>query len=113
MAGKKRGMSSPLDMESENMSSHSRVRVRNGISLDDVVEKTKISLRYLLAIEAEDFKQLPGGIFTLNYLKQYAEAAGVDAGNLISRYTDKEAPPRMGPAAEPRSFLTRFFRVPA
>lgn len=113
MASKKRGMASPLDSDSERMSPHGKIRLRNGVSLDQVVEKTKISLRYLLAIEAEDFKQLPGGIFTLNYLKQYAEAAGVDADDLISRYSQLEPPPRMGPSTEPRSFLNRLFRVPA
>jgi cytoskeletal protein RodZ len=113
MASKKRGMSSPLDANAETMSSHTRTRVRNGISLEQVVEKTKISLRYLHAIEAEDFNQLPGGIFALNYLRQYAEAAGVDPDDLINLYTGKLSPQRIGPSSEPRSFLDRLFRVPA
>lgn len=114
MANKKRGMSPPLNTESESsLSSHMCARVRNGISLEEVVEKTKICLRYLHAIEAEDFKQLPGGIFALNYLRQYADAVGVDADDLINSYTGTVSPQRIGPSSEPRSFLNRLFRVPA
>ena len=79
-----------------------RRRSARGVSLESIAEHTKISIRLLKAIEAEDFKQLPGGIFNLNYLRQYAAAAGVEEQKLLDCYraaTNPVAPeaPRKGP----------------
>ena len=51
-----------------------------------VAEATKISIRSLRAIEAGDFKKLPGGIYTKNYIKQYAQYVGADERELLSDY---------------------------
>ena len=97
---------------------HSRARQRNGVSLEQVAEQTKISLRFLRAIEIEDFPQLPGGVFAANYIRQYAEASGLDAGDLLERYHQHLNPPAETavPKRQPeqqRGFLDRLFRVPA
>ncbi len=63
-------------------------RSRNGVTLEEIAESTKISLRFLKAIEAEDYAQLPGGIFARSYLRQYAEAIGFDEDELLRRYED-------------------------
>jgi cytoskeletal protein RodZ len=93
-------------------------RQKAGISLEQVAAKTKISKRFLLAIEAEEFGQLPGGIFNTNYLRQYAEAIGMDEHELLERYGKKMNPPgedveKREQTREGRSFLNRLFRVPA
>jgi cytoskeleton protein RodZ len=93
-------------------------RQKAGISLDQVAAKTKISMRFLRAIEAEDFGQLPGGIFNTNYLRQYAQVIGIDEQELLERYGKKMNPPavevdKQEPSREVRSFLNRLFRVPA
>ncbi len=64
-------------------------RQRRGVSLEDIAERTKISIRFLRAIEAEDFDQLPGGIFATSYLRQYAAAAGVEESRLLNIYSGK------------------------
>lgn len=64
-------------------------RLAKGLSLEDIAEKTKISIRFLRAIEAEEFETLPGGIFTTSYLKQYASTIGVDESRMLSYYTSK------------------------
>lgn len=56
------------------------------ISLEDVVEKTKISVRFLLAIEAGEYYRLPGGIFNTSYLRQYARAIGHSEQPLLDDY---------------------------
>ncbi len=91
----------------------SGARQKKGISLQQVVEKTKISMRYLHAIESEHFTELPGGVFALNYLRQYAEAAGFDAERLVNYYSDKVSPrPREAAVAEePRSLFDRLIRA--
>ncbi len=78
-------------------------RKRAGISLDEIAGTTKISLRFLKAIEAEEFEKLPGGIFTTSYLRQYAVAIGYDAEALVAHYGRKTNPQAaVAPAAKAR-----------
>ena len=60
-----------------------------GVTLRQIVDSTKISLRFLEAIEFEQFEALPGGIFGTSYIRQYAAAIGVDAGPLLDLYRRK------------------------
>jgi len=69
-----------------------RFRKRAGVSLEEIAHSTKISLRFLLAIEGEQFGQLPGGIFNTSYLRQYAEAIGYDERALVAYYNQKMNP---------------------
>jgi cytoskeletal protein RodZ len=69
-----------------------RFRNRSGVSIDEIVQRTKISSRFLQAIEDEQFDQLPGGIFSTSYLRQYAAAIGYDEVALISFYIQKVNP---------------------
>jgi cytoskeletal protein RodZ len=64
-------------------------RLDKGVSLEDIAENTKISIRFLRAIEAEEFEKLPGGIFTTSYLRQYATAIGVEETLLLQYYHTK------------------------
>ncbi|MBZ5608621.1 MAG: helix-turn-helix domain-containing protein [Acidobacteriia bacterium] len=68
-------------------------RKRAGVSLDEIADATKISVRFLKAIEAEEFEKLPGGIFTTSYLRQYAVAIGYDENALLAHYHRKMNPP--------------------
>jgi cytoskeletal protein RodZ len=61
-------------------------RQRKGISLSTIAATTRISLRYLEAIEAGRFHRLPGGAYTISYLRQYAQAIDYDAGDLVEYY---------------------------
>jgi cytoskeletal protein RodZ len=50
------------------------IRRSRGLTLEQIADTTKISLRYLRAIEEGRLAVLPGGVYTANYLRQYAEA---------------------------------------
>jgi cytoskeletal protein RodZ len=76
-----------------------RFRKRAGVSLDQIAQSTKIGSRFLEAIERERFDQLPGGIFTTSYLRQYAEAIGYDEEALVAFCSQKMNPSE--PAVEP------------
>jgi cytoskeletal protein RodZ len=69
-----------------------RFRKRAGVSLAQIAQSTKISSRFLEAIEGERFDQLPGGIFSTSYLRQYALQIGYDEDALIAFYNQKMNP---------------------
>jgi cytoskeleton protein RodZ len=82
-----------------------------GVSLDQIVAKTKISLRFLKAIEAGEYEKLPGGIFTTSYLRQYAAAIGYDEAVLL-QHCDRKMNPERGASdqTQPREHRTRLDR---
>jgi len=61
-------------------------RSAKNISIDDVATSTRINPQYLRAIEAEDFAQLPAGIYAVSYIRQYAAAIGCDENNVLAHY---------------------------
>jgi len=61
-------------------------RKGKGISLESIAAATKLSVRQLQAIEAGDFRQLPGGIYTTSYIRQYAKAVEFDEAELLAYY---------------------------
>ena len=62
------------------------IRRNRGISLEQIADSTKISIRALEAIEHGDFRKLPGGIYNTNYIKQYARAIDYDESLLLAFY---------------------------
>ena len=95
-----------------------RFRRKAGISLEDIAQETKISLRFLRAIEAEEFEKLPGGIFNTSYLRQYAASIGYDEVELLAHYNDRANPDSSSAKARPagkgtQGFLDRWLRIPA
>ncbi|MGO4531454.1 RodZ domain-containing protein [Paenibacillus sp. 2TAF8] len=58
-------------------------RLQKGMSLDDVQEMTKIRKRYLEAIEAGDYKVLPGSFYVRAFIKTYAETVGLNPDELL------------------------------
>lgn len=63
-----------------------RAREARGISLREISEQTRISMRYLEAIEADDYKRLPGGIFNRSFIKAYARQIGFDEKEALEGY---------------------------
>jgi cytoskeleton protein RodZ len=96
----------------------SRLRQLAGRSLEEIASSTKISIRFLRAIECEEFEKLPGGIFSTSYLRQYAIAIGYDEAALVAHYRVKmnlplesvgDAPPENG---NNRNRLDRWLKIP-
>lgn len=95
-----------------------RYRNRASVTLEQIAQSTKIGTRFLQAIEAEQFEQLPGGIFSTSYLRQYAVAIGYDEDALVAFYLQKmnpAEPPSKAPQAETgsRGLLDRWLRTAA
>jgi cytoskeletal protein RodZ len=62
-------------------------REERGIGLREICEETRISVHYLEAIEANDYKRLPGGVFNRSFIKAYAKCVGYDEREAIEGYT--------------------------
>ena len=75
----------------ESLGQHlKRERELRDISLNDLAEATKINIRYIEAIEADQFELLPGKAFVMGFLKNYAAYIGLDEEEVITRYLDFE-----------------------
>jgi cytoskeletal protein RodZ len=61
-------------------------RLSRGIALEEITATTKISQRYLVALEEERFRLLPGGILSKGIVRGYANALGLDQHDWIERY---------------------------
>jgi cytoskeleton protein RodZ len=64
-----------------------RERELRGISLQEIANETKISLRLLEALESDRYDLLPGGIFRKSFLKSYAEYLGMNEEQVLHEYT--------------------------
>jgi cytoskeletal protein RodZ len=61
-------------------------RETRGIALRDISEQTRISMRYLEAIELDDYRRLPGGIFNRSFIRAYAKFIGYDEQEAMDEY---------------------------
>jgi cytoskeleton protein RodZ len=55
-----------------------RARLEQGLDLSTVAAQTKISAKYLKAIESDDRKSLPSGFFYKSFVEQYAKSLSLD-----------------------------------
>jgi cytoskeletal protein RodZ len=62
-------------------------REARGIGLREICDQTRISVHYLEAIEANDYKRLPGGVFNRSFIKAYAKCVGYDEREAVEAYT--------------------------
>jgi len=63
-----------------------REREIRGISLKEIADDTKISKRFLEAIERNDHKTLPAPVFTRGFVRQYARYLGLNTEEMVNRY---------------------------
>lgn len=63
-----------------------RAREARNISLREISEQTRISMRFLEAIEADDYRSLPGGIFNRSFIKAHARHVGFDEREALEAY---------------------------
>ena len=65
-------------------------RERQKVSLHAIAEKTNISVRFLDAIEKNQFDKLPGGIFTRGFIRSYASLVGLDPDGTVAQFLSDE-----------------------
>ncbi len=79
-------------METENNDSIGNklreARERKGLSAETVSRETMLTLRYVQALETDDFDALPGTAFVRGYVRRYADLVGLNADELIAAYDE-------------------------
>jgi cytoskeleton protein RodZ len=79
-----------------------RERELRGITLHEIAEATKISVRFLQALEQDRHDILPGGTFPRAFVKQYARHIGLDADRVAAEFQYLHAEPLPEPRVPPR-----------
>jgi cytoskeletal protein RodZ len=83
-------------------------RERSGLSLRQIADSTKLSVRTLDLLERNRVSQLPGGIYRRAIVRSYASEIGLDPETtlrtFLARYPqdDDTAIPKIAPAPAPR-----------
>jgi cytoskeleton protein RodZ len=69
-----------------------RQREARQISLREVADRTKISLRYLQAMEEDRFEILPAPVFAKGFLREYARYVGLSPDEVVNHYLAVQQP---------------------
>src|SRR5215475_10955304 len=92
-----------------------RERELRGVSLRDIADATKISVRFLDALEKGRHDLLPGGLFVRAFVKQYARHLGLDVDRTVADflYAYPDAVPEKPPVPPPPRARSGLPRSPA
>jgi cytoskeletal protein RodZ len=90
-------------------------RIAKGYSLEDLQDVTKIQKRYLAGIEEGNYSMMPGQFYVRAFIKQYADAVGLNADELLEQHkseipeTTKEqiSKPMAAPARSRRQSMSK------
>ena len=82
-----------------------------GVTIEEISAATRISTRFLEALENEQWDELPGGVFNRGFIRSVGRFLGLDEDALVAEYaleTKNRPSPRMiqleTPSAMPRSW---------
>lgn len=74
-------------------------REHRGLTIEQVAQDTRISARFLEALEAEQFDELPAPVYVRGFLRSYANYLKVDPQPLLDQLVGGERIPPGGPDA--------------
>lgn len=66
-----------------------RRREERDISLNEISESTRIGIRFLKAIDSDNYSILPGGIFTRSFIRAYAKQVGMNEEEAMGLYNEQ------------------------
>jgi cytoskeleton protein RodZ len=66
------------------------LRVKRGLSVDELARMTRVAPRYLEALETDAFKDLPAPVFTRGFIRAYCQAVGTPPEEALARFDGRE-----------------------
>ena len=88
-----------------------RQRELREISLREIADVTKISIRYLEALEQDRFDVLPAPVFAKGFLREYARYVGLDPDEVVNSYLTAQEEVEPAELPEPRRSQRRGGRL--
>jgi transcriptional regulator with XRE-family HTH domain len=92
-----------------------RHRERSGVTIESIARQTKISASMLVALERGDCSRWPTGIYSRSYVRDYAQAVGLDPDDLAAQFgacfTATAFPERPTPSISPGDPGTELLRL--
>ena len=65
-------------------------RVKRGVELETIAASTRVSIRYLRALEDERSSEMPGGVFNKGILRSYCQCVGLEEREWMDRFAASE-----------------------
>lgn len=90
-----------------------RERELRGVSLEEVSSATRISTRFLEAIERGHWEQLPGGAFNRGFIRSTSRYLGLDEDGMVGEYaleTKSNMPVYIAPRTKTKAALPRNWK---
>ncbi|MCB1007973.1 MAG: helix-turn-helix domain-containing protein [Acidobacteria bacterium] len=88
-------------------------REARGVSLRDIADSSKISLRYLEALESDRMDVLPAPVFAKGFLREYARVVGLDPDEAVNLYLLARSESEPEPSLEEPVATTRRSAAPS
>ena len=91
-SGKKAGVSANVSVEETASGDESagavlrRARLAKHLEIREVAASLCIRPRFLDALENAEYKELPGGAYTIGFIRSYAAVLGLDADEIAGKY---------------------------
>jgi hypothetical protein len=83
-------------------------RIRRKVDLNEIEARTKIRLRYLRALENEEWDLLPGPTYARSFIRTYANFLGLDGDRLADDFRRLQEVQAEPAAREPRALPARI-----
>lgn len=81
-----------VSLEQDSIGSYiKKIRERRGIDINEVSEKTGVNVKYLIAIENGNYKDLPRGIYSKIFFKKYVDFLGVRYKNIVNDFAREQS----------------------
>ena len=72
-------------------------RIQRGLTIEQVAQDTRISARFLRALEEDDFEALPAPVYVRGFLRSYANYLRIDSQPLLDELNAELESPSFGP----------------
>lgn len=67
-------------------------REQSGLTLSELAGRTRIPIKFLRAIEQNDFARVPPGIFVRSFIRTFAREVGLDPDEAVAAYLSATTP---------------------